>query len=229
MKRLLTSFVFILFITLSYAQFFSTENLLAKKNSLYGDTSWKKIAMQIKNDIPINDENDVVYTKIVDLPDMTKDNIFDFLKLWTIENFSGHNSTIKVMDKEIGRIVIEDYVDKIVKKGEFVLSDDVSLKPLIRIDIKDNKVRITCTNSVYYVHNITYTGFLIPSPVANDYQHKISQCYPLVKESKGAYRDTDRKSACKALTMVHISSLQYLSEIEKVLTKDAGLSNDNSW
>lgn len=229
MKRLFVSFIFSLFITSSFAQFISTEKLVAEKNSLYGDLSWKKIAMQIKSDIPLNDENNVEYTKIIDVPNLTKDKIFDILRLWALENFSGSNCAIKVMDKEVGRIVIEDYIDKIVKKGEFTLSDDVSLRPLIRIDIRDNKVRITCTNSVYYVHQITYVGF---TPISNDYQYKITKCYPMVKDSereRGAFHITDNKSSYKAFSLIHISSLLYLNEIEKVLTKDSYLSNDNSW
>ena len=229
MKRIIASFIISLCISSSFAQFISTEKLLLQKDSLYGGTSWKKIATQIKSNLPINEEKDVVYTKIVDLPNTDSDKIFDILRYWVIDNFSGSNSIIKVMDKDIGRIVIEDYIDKIVRKGEFALSDDVSLKPLIRIDIQDNKVRIMCTNSVYYVHQITYAGF---TPISNDYQYKITKCYPMVKTSEreiGAFYITDNKSACKAFSLIHISSLLYLNEIEKVLTKDTCLSNKNSW
>ena len=228
MKRFLISFSLFILAVSAYSQLLTSEKLLNYKNSQYGDTKWKQLALQIKDEIPLNEEKDLVYISFVNVPGATAEDIFSTLKLWAVEKFSCSECAIKVMDKELRCIIIQDYIDKIIKKGETGLSDDVSLKPIIRIDIKDGKVRITCTNSTYYVREITYADIF--TPVQNDLQPKISQCYPLVKESDSdrSYI-TDKKTNCKALVLTHLSSLLYTKEIEDVLTNKVNSSNKEEW
>lgn len=228
MKRFFISFLTFFFAISSYSQLFTTGELVNNKYRLYGDVKWKQLAFQIKEEIPLNEEKDLVYTSVVNIPGATAEEIFNKLKVWVVEIFSCPECAIKVMDKELGCIIIQDYIEKIIQKGETAISDDVTLKPLIRIDIKNERVRITCTHSVYYVRQIYYPSIF--APAQNDIQPKISQCYPLVKESESdkSYV-TDKKANCKALVLTHLSSLLYLKEIENVLTNKSNSSNEDDW
>lgn len=94
-------------------------------------------------------------TEVVNIPDKSKDQIFEGSKIWIAQSFKSANNVIQYADKEVGSIIgkgnIQYPCDGFIDCGAFG-SDRVNFT--IKIDSKDNKARvvisdITRTNLTY--------------------------------------------------------------------------------
>ena len=224
MKRIIFMLICLLAMCSSYAQIITSQELENIKLQEYGKTKWQKIAQSIVPELNIDKDHYVVYSRVVNVEDKKKD-YFNLLKLFVAERFSTPNCEIKVIDKDMGIIIVQGYIENVVKKGEFAISDDLTLKPIIRLDFKSGKIRITCSNIYYYVHEIEYSTFLTESH--NNKQVNIYQSYPLMKEGYNNYV-ASKAAVCKALVMQHIASQKILDYFENLI-KEGTYTVDNDW
>ena len=224
MKKILLTIIGLLTMCYSYAQLITAQELEAVKQEVYGKEKWQKVAQSIVPELNIDQEHYVVYSRVVTVDDKKTD-YFNLLKLFVSERYSIPNCEIKVVDKEMGRIIVQGYIENVVRKGEFAISDDLTLKPIIRLDFKSGKIRITCSNIYYYVHEIEYSTFLTESH--NYKQVNIYQSYPLMKEGYNDYV-ASKAAVCKALVMQHLASLKTLDYFENLI-KEGSFKVDDDW
>ena len=81
--------------------------------------------------------------QIIDIPNMTKENIYIKANSWFVETFNSAESVIEFQDKENGKIMGK-YV---YSYSEGVYTYDV--RQVVDISIKDNKIKVSISNPYY--------------------------------------------------------------------------------
>lgn len=87
--------------------------------------------------IPLADS----YERIIEVPSLSKDQIYIRANAWFVENFNSAESVIQFQDKEAG---------KIMGKYRFKHKSGSYYKNIISIDVRDNKARIKFYESRLY-------------------------------------------------------------------------------
>lgn len=85
----------------------------------------------------ITPEGNAIIQEVVDVPVLTKDEMFTRVKLWFAENFRSSEAVIDLEDREGGLFVGNSNTDF------KYLMEDFTLYFKIRIDLKDQKFRLT--------------------------------------------------------------------------------------
>ena len=105
---------------------------------------------------------------------------------------------------------------------------NVSIKPVIKCDIKDGKVRVTYTVPYYDVVRMIGGGWMAAlggnqtPPSRSDEKWTLDSCFPF------AAKDSHKKISCKALVMAHAYSNVVMDKIEECLKNGlTGNENDN--
>ena len=132
---------------------------------------------------------------------------------WITATFNDANSVIKLNDKELGTIIAQGYVENIAQHAGGTNSYRVNLKPVIKCDIKDNKVRVTYTVPFYSVVVAVGGGWMSAmagsTSTRSDQNWTLDQCFPFAK------KDSHKKTSSKALVMAHAYSNVVMDKIEE--------------
>lgn len=95
------------------------------------------------------DENgNVTITKVIDLPGLKKDEIYVRALSYFTYNYTSGKSVIQVQEKENGLIIGKGLYEN-VHVGVGLIVTEVSAWHVIRIDVKDEKIRIIVTLTQY--------------------------------------------------------------------------------
>jgi hypothetical protein len=125
------------------------------------------------------------YSKIIDVPTVSKDDLFVKTNLWAVGYFNKADSVIEYSDKEAGIISGKFIGDTHPIMGG--LSGSQSVKSIFTISVKDEKIKLDLKPAEF----ITYNG----------YGHRIASSYKAVKEDDiVAEYNATLESLKKALT-----------------------------
>lgn len=130
MKKLLLGAILLLFSTLSFSQ--SKKEMLAELNGQYN----------------LDENGNVTITKVIDLPTLKKDEIYVRALSYFSYNYSNGKSVIQVQEKETGLIIGKGLYEN-VHVGVSLIVNEISAWHVIRLDIKDEKIRIIVTLTQY--------------------------------------------------------------------------------
>lgn len=224
MKKILTLLALCsLSFTLS-AQLVGGEQLLKMKESVYGNRTWKEAARLIYSSSKLDENKALKYVKVIELPQKGKDQIFDNISTWVLDKFGGSDCDIRVMDQAKGLILAQGSVRDVVEHDGWNNSYTVSLAPVLRIECKDGRARITVTASTYNIHREHISGSLFSSNTHNDEVWSIANCWP--------FSDTDphEKTSAKAFVMTHLCANVYVQLSESALrTEHQGNTSRDNW
>lgn len=118
-------------------------------------------------------------SEVVDVPNKSKDKIFEDSKIWIAQSFKSANNVIQYADKDQGSIIgkgnIKYPCDGFIDCGAFG-NDNVNFT--IKIDAKDSKARIvisdvTRTNLTYVKGGVNNIGREVPIIIL-EHQQKIA-------------------------------------------------------
>lgn len=157
---------------------------------------------------------------------MTKEQLYVVLNYWFTATFNDANSVIKLNDKESGVIIAEGYVSDIAQHKGGMSSYNVNIRPIIKVDIKDYKVRVTYTIQYYEITKAIGAGILMESniPTISNEKWGIEGCYPFVPKDTHKAKRTSSKS----LIMTHAYSNVIMDKIEETVKNGlVGNENDN--
>ena len=150
------------------------------------------------------------------------------LNYWFTATFNDANSVIKLNDKESGVIIASGYMADIAGHAGGTNSYNVSIKPVIRVDIKEGKIRVTYSIDHYDVIVLAGGGIIgalagsIPTKVEEKWL--LDQCYPFVEKDE----HHAKKTSSKALVMSYAYSNVLLDKIEEAAKHGlVGNENDN--
>ena len=95
------------------------------------------------------DKNDqLTYSVIIDCPNTPKDKLYDNINGWFTKAFGDKTSTITTNSKESGTLSVNTTLKNVVTYPHQI----VSVNMITKINIKDDKIRLTCTIKDYVIN-----------------------------------------------------------------------------
>lgn len=208
------------------AQIMRAEELEKYAMEKFGE-KWVDAATNLGSQLTLDKNNAITYTQVIPADGNTKEQLYVILNYWFTVTFSDANSVIKLNDKDLGTIIAQGFVENIAHHVGGANSYDVSLRPVIKCDIKDNKVRVTNTVPFYSVVVVSGGGWIGAMsgtiPTRFDENWVLDKCFPFAK------KDSHKKTSSKALVMAHAYSNVIMDKIEEAVRKGVVGNENDDW
>ena len=237
---MLVSAAFLFGGVVAQAQVMKSADLEKYAKSKYGD-KWLDAAMNIRQGLTLDKNESLTYQQVIEAPGKTKEQLYIALNYWTTANFKDKQA-ITLNDKDAGCIIISSTLPNIAEHTGTLNKYSVGITPVIRIDIKEGKIRVTYTVQTYDVLADISGGWLSPSDENNktygdskrkkddktnaklfDEQWEIAKHYPFVE------KDSQKRTCAKALVMTHAYSNAVLDKIEEAVKNGIVGNEDEDW
>ena len=222
------------------AQVMKTADLEKYAKQKYGD-KWLDAAKNLAANLSLDKNESLTYQQVIEAPGKTKAQLYVALNYWVTATFKDH-SAITLNDKEAGCIIVSSTIKNIAEHIGTLNKYSVSITPVIRLDIKDGKVRVTYTVQTYDVLADISGGWLTPvesdsktygdskrkaddKTNANlyDEQWEIARHYPFVE------KDAQKRTCSKALVMTHAYSNAIIDKVEEAVKNGIVGNEDDDW
>lgn len=234
MKKVLFLMIVSLFSLNLSAQVMRAEELgkYAKEN--YGD-KWVEAAENLGSSLVLDKNQSLTYEQIIDCGEQTKEQLYITLNHWFAESFNDANSVIKLNDKDAGVIIAKGFVGGIAQHIGGMTAYNVNIHPVIKVDIKDKKIRVTYTLQYYEVEQNIGGGWMGAFSAGTtgqpaDTTKKIEKwgietCYPFSPKDQ----HKAKKTSSKALIMAHAYSNVIMDKIEEAVKNGLVGSENDDW
>ncbi len=210
-----------------HAQILRTEELEEYAKEKYGD-KWINAAENLGRQLKLDKNNALTLVQIIETPGKTKDQLYVLLNYWFTATFNDANSVIQLNDKELGTIIAQAYMDGIASHTGGMNSYKVNIKPIIKCDIKNNKIRVTYTVPFYSVNCWVGDGWfgavVGTEPTRSDENWVLDKCFPFTAE-----KDFHKKTSSKALIMAYAYSNVVMDKIEECVKNGLVGNEDDNW
>jgi hypothetical protein len=145
-KLLLIAALFMAALSAS-AQIMKAEDLEKYAKERYGD-KWVDAAANLGSQITFDKNQSITYQEVIQCPGKTKEQLYIMLNYWVTATFKDKQA-ITLNDKESGTIIISSTIDDIASHTGTINRYIVSITPIIKIDIKEGRIRVTYTVQNY--------------------------------------------------------------------------------
>ena len=224
------------------AQVMKTADLEKYAKERYGD-KWLDAAMNLTSVLTLDKNESLTYQQVIQAEGKTKEQLYVALNYWATATFKDHNA-ITLNDKEAGCIIISSTIPGIVEHMGTISKYTVSITPVIRLDIKEGRVRVTYTVQTYDILNDISGGWFGVKPDGEknksygdgkrkmddktnvslyDEQWEIARHYPFVE------KDAQKRTCAKALVMTHAYSNAIIDKVEEALKNGIVGNEDDDW
>ena len=226
--------------TSAQAQVMKSADLEKYAKEKYGDR-WLDAAMNLGSTLTLDKNESLTYQQVFEAPGKTKQQLYVAMNYWATATFQDKQA-ITLNDKEAGCIIISSTIRNIAEHQGTFNSYSIKITPIIRIDIKDGKVRVTYTVQNYDVLTDISGGWLSTTDdskktygdskrkqddVTNanlyDEQWEIAKHYPFVA------KDAQKRTCAKALVMTHAYSNAVLDKVEEAVKNGIVGNDDDDW
>ena len=226
--------------TSAQAQVMKSADLEKYAKEKYGD-KWLDAAMNLGSTLTLDKNESLTYQQVFEAPGKTKQQLYVAMNYWATATFQDKQA-ITLNDKEAGCIIISSTIRNIAEHQGTFNSYSINITPIIRIDIKDGKVRVTYTVQNYDVLTDISGGWLSTTDdskktygdskrkqddVTNanlyDEQWEIAKYYPFVA------KDAQKRTCAKALVMTHAYSNAVLDKVEEAVKNGIVGNDDDDW
>lgn len=208
MKKVIMLFAIVFSFTVASAQIITEQDFAAIDMSQFDTNGDGKIkddeaALAIKDLYGLDKNNSITRVTVIDSIPKTKDQIYVAVNDWFVRSFNDGKSVIQLNDIELGTIIGKGHISNMGNTMSFASSADISADVIIRVDMKDGRMRITTSIQKYEMEKGTgVLGALAGGPAAYQKVHQEfipSECFPFTKKQK--------KEGSKAFVKSHIYSL----------------------
>ncbi|MBO4811259.1 MAG: DUF4468 domain-containing protein [Prevotella sp.] len=222
------------------AQVMKAADLEKYAKERYGD-KWLDAAKNLASGLPLDKNESLTYQQVIEAPGKTRDQLYVALNYWATATFKDKQA-ITLNDKEAGCIIITSTIPAIVNHTGTLNKYSVSITPVIRLDIKDGKVRVTYTVQSYDILADVSGGWLsLVDPDERTYgdskrkkedktnarlydeQWEIAKHYPFVE------KDAQKRTCAKALVMTHAYSNAIIDKVEEAIKNGIVGNEDDDW
>ena len=245
MKKLIWALAAILVICgamKTQAQVMKAADLEKYAKERYGD-KWLDAAKNLAEGLTLDKNESLTYQQVIQAEGKTKQQLYVALNYWATATFKDHNA-ITLNDKEAGCIIISSTIPSIVEHMGTISKYTVSITPVIRLDIKEGRVRVTYTVQNYDILNDISGGWFGITPDGEnnksygdgkrkrddktnvslyDEQWEIARHYPFVE------KDAQKRTCAKALVMTHAYSNAIIDKVEEALKNGLIGNEDDDW
>ena len=222
------------------AQVMKAADLEKYAKERYGD-KWIEAAKNLASGLTLDKNQSLTYQEVIEAPGKTRQQLYVALNYWATATFKDKQA-ITLNDKEAGCIIISATIPDIVRHTGTLNKYSVSITPVVRIDIKDAKIRVTYTVQNYDILADISGGWLSMSDSddrtygdakrkkddktnANlyDEQWEIARHYPFVE------KDAQKRTCAKALVMTHAYSNAIIDKLEEAIKNGLVGNEDDEW
>lgn len=222
------------------AQVMKTADLEKYAKQKYGD-KWLDAAKNLSEGLTLDKNESLTYQQVIEAPGKTKQQLYIALNYWVTATFKD-NSAITLNDKDAGCIIVSSTIKNIAEHIGTINKYSVSITPVIRLDIKEGKIRISYTVQTYDVLADISGGWLSPTDNAKksygdskrkaddktnanlyDEQWEIAKHYPFVE------KDPQKRTCSKALVMTHAYSNAIIDKVEETIKNGLVGNDDDEW
>lgn len=175
----------------------------------------KKLLSSIEGAWDQDDNGYVTYQEVIEIPDVNKSELFSRVENYFAYTYKDANSVIQTRNNEQG-VIIGKGIFSDVHTGQSLATTKVSTKHIIKIECKDNKVRVTLSLTDYIKKIYSGKGY----PTIRE--TPIRKNFPL--NSSGSEKTVMGKSFYKS----HLTALSTIVEIAKFLKSEREAS-DSDW
>lgn len=227
MKKLVFMLALLCSVSFVNAQILRTEELEKYVKERYGK-EWENAASNLASQIQLDKNNALTFVQVIQAPGKTKDQLYVLLNYWFSVTFNDANSVIQLKEKELGTIIAQTYMEDIAQHMGGMNAYRVNIKPVIKCDIKDDKIRVTYTVPYYSVVRMSGGGWVGAidgtMPVRQDENWVLDKCFPFTAE-----KDPYKKTSSKALVMSYAYSNVVLDKIEECIKNGLVGNEDDNW
>lgn len=222
------------------AQVMKAADLEKYAKERYGD-KWIEAAKNLASGLTLDKNQSLTYQEVIEAPGKTRQQLYVALNYWATATFKDKQA-ITLNDKEAGCIIISATIPDIVRHTGTLNKYSVSITPVVRIDIKDAKIRVTYTVQNYDILADISGGWLSMSDSddrtygdakrkkddktnANlyDEQWEIARHYPFVE------KDAQKRTCAKTLVMTHAYSNAIIDKLEEAIKNGLVGNEDDKW
>lgn len=222
------------------AQVMKAADLEKYAKERYGD-KWIDAAKNLASDLTLDKNESLTYQQVIEAPGKTKQQLYLTLNYWATATFKDKQA-ITLNDKDAGSIIITSTIPNIAQHTGTLNKYSVSITPVIRIDIKEEKVRVTFTVQSYDILADISGGWisLVDSDERTfgdskrkkddktnaflyDEQWEIAHHYPFVQ------KDAKKRTCAKALVMTHAYSNAVMDKIEEAVRNGVVGNENDDW
>ncbi len=229
------------------AQVMKASDLEKYAKEKYGD-KWVDAAANLAQGLTLDKNESLTYQQVIEAPGKTKQQLYVALNYWVTATFKDKQA-ITLNDKEAGCIIISSTIDGIADHTGTLNRYVVSITPVIKIDIKEGRVRVTYTVQNYDILKVGEGGWLglLVDDSDNrqshqniysdgkrmkddkndrrlyDEQWEIARHYPFIE------KDNKKRTCSKALVMTHAYSNAIMDKVEEALKNGIVGNEDDNW
>lgn len=229
------------------AQVMKASDLEKYAKEKYGD-KWVDAAANLAQGLTLDKNESLTYQQVIEAPGKTKQQLYVALNYWVTATFKDKQA-ITLNDKEAGCIIISSTIDGIADHTGTLNRYVVSITPVIKIDIKEGRVRVTYTVQNYDILKVGEGGWLglLVDDSDNrqshqniysdgkrmkddkndrrlyDEQWEIARHYPFIE------KDNKKRTCSKALVMTHAYSNAIMDKVEEALKNGIVGNEDDDW
>ena len=229
------------------AQVMKAADLEKYAKQKYGD-KWLDAAKNLATGLTLDKNESLTYQQVIEAPGKTKQQLYVALNYWVTATFKDKQA-ITLNDKDAGCIIISSTIEAIADHTGTVNRYVVNITPVIKIDIKEGKVRVTYTVQNYDILKVEDGGWLggltdtdrdrnRNKDVYADGKrmnadktdrHLYDEQWEIVKHYPFVEKDTQKRTCAKALVMTHAYSNAIMDKIEEAVKNGIVGNEDDDW
>ena len=229
------------------AQVMKASDLEKYAKQRYGE-KWLDAAANLAQGLSFDKNQSLTYQQVIEAPGKSAQQLYVMLNYWVTATFKDKQA-ITLNDKDAGCIIISSTLDAIADHTGTLYRYIVNITPVIKIDIKEGKVRVTYTVQNYDILKVEDGGWL--GGLGNndkdrnrnkdvyadgkrmnadktdrklyDEQWEIAKHYPFVE------KDPQKRTCSKALVMTHAYSNAIMDKVEEAVKNGIVGNEDDDW
>ena len=229
------------------AQVMKASDLEKYAKQKYGE-KWLDAAANLAQGLGFDKNQSLTYQQVIEAPGKSAQQLYVMLNYWVTATFKDKQA-ITLNDEDAGCIIISSTLDAIADHTGTLYRYIVNITPVIKIDIKEGKVRVTYTVQNYDILKVEDGGWL--GGLGNndkdrnrnkdvyadgkrmnadktdrklyDEQWEIAKHYPFVE------KDPQKRTCSKALVMTHAYSNAIMDKVEEAVKNGIVGNEDDDW
>jgi hypothetical protein len=229
------------------AQVMKAADLEKYAKQKYGD-KWLDAAANLASGLTLDKNESLTYQQVIEAPGKSKQQLYVALNYWVTATFKDKQA-ITLNDKDAGCIIISSTIESIADHTGTLNRYVVNITPVIKIDIKDGKVRVTYTVQNYDILKVEDGGWLGGlTDVDRDRnrnkdiyadgkrmnadktdRHLYDEQWEIVKHYPFVEKDPQKRTCSKALVMTHAYSNAIMDKVEEAVKNGIVGNEDDDW
>ena len=224
------------------AQVMKAADLEKYAKQRYGD-KWLDAAKNLAGSLQLDKNQSLTYQEVIEAPGKTKSQLYVALNYWATATFKDKQA-ITLNDKENGCIIISSTIKDIVEHIGTLNGYSVSITPIIRIDIKDGRIRVTYTVQNYDILRDKSGGYLSGLTANSDERtygdakrkaddktnaNLYDEQWEIVKHYPFVEKDAQKRTCSKALVMTHAYSNAIMDKVSEAVLHGLVGNDDDNW